>query len=251
MGCGWRLEVNDLNTGALKRFTVTVLKIGCGIVFATLIVSFAVWGVLTVRENSEEAANAPLATLKNWPETAAISNAMCRLRTVWRTGTVYYQFEVEGYPPVVINFLDKDGFKLFQHGLPLSEMAQVIGPDGQPSGLLWKGDESMNADLYRRAASWEISWSGFSPAPALEPATPSARSIPPPKPASPVAPKWRNVSLWRGLRHGMSRDEVKKILGEPGKIDDLGFQVTWNYGYPFGGSVTFGRDGTVESWSEP
>jgi hypothetical protein len=231
---------------------------------ATLILGLAVWGVLTVREKSEEAANAPLATLKTWPRVAALSNTMCRLQTVWRTGNIYYQFEVQGYPPVLrqtrehenqaafsINFLDKDGFRLFQHGLPLSAMAQVIGADGQASGLLWKGDESMNVDLYRRAASWEISWSGFSPASAPEPAAPSAHSIPPPKPVSPARPRWRDVSLWRGLNHGISQDDVKRILGEPEKVSDLGFQITWYYGYPLGGEVTFGKDGRLASWSEP
>jgi hypothetical protein len=49
----------------------------------------------------------------------------------------------------------------------------------------------------------------------------------------------------------MSQDEVKRILGAPEKVTNLGFQVTWYYGYPFGGEVTFGQDGKVLSWSEP
>jgi hypothetical protein len=49
----------------------------------------------------------------------------------------------------------------------------------------------------------------------------------------------------------MSKDDVKRISGEPGKISDLGFQVTWDHNYPFGGHVTFGQDGTLQSWPEP
>lgn len=49
----------------------------------------------------------------------------------------------------------------------------------------------------------------------------------------------------------MSKDDVTRILGAPGKVSDLGFQVTWYYGYPSGGEVTFGQDDKVTSWSEP
>lgn len=150
-----------------------------------------------------------------------------------------------------INFLDKDGFRLFQHRVALAETAGEIGPDGQPEGVSWKDDEFMTVDLYRRAASWELNWSGFSSASPVEAATPPAPSVPLRKPASPATPKWRDVSLWRGLSHGMSKDDVKRILGERGKISDLGFHVTWDYNYPFGGNVTFGQDGTLQSWSEP
>jgi len=60
-------------------------------------------------------------------------------------------------------------------------------------------------------------------------------------------PKWRDVSLWRGLSHGISKDDVKRILGEPGKVADLGGMIIWYYGYPSGGQVTFGQDGRLES----
>jgi hypothetical protein len=139
-----------LNTDTFKRFTIGVLKLACGIVLATLILGLVVWGVVTFRERSEEAANAPLATLKTWPEVTALSNTKCGLRTVWRVGNIYYQFDVQGYPPVlrqtrehenqaafIIGFLDKDGFRLFQHILALADMTQVVDADGQTGGLSW------------------------------------------------------------------------------------------------------------------
>jgi hypothetical protein len=266
--------VKTLSTGTFKRFTIAVLKLACGIALAALILGLAAWGIVSFRERSEEAANAPLATLRTWPEVtvSALANIKVRLQTVWRSGNIYYQFDVQGYPSELrqameresqaaftINFLDSDGFRLFEHRLPIAEMSRAVGADGQPTGASWKGDESIVADLYRRAARWELGWFGFAPAPAQGPAAPSAPSVPLrkpvslplPKPVSPARPRWKDVSVWRGLSHGMSQDDVKRILGEPEKVSDLGFQVTWYYGYPFGGEVTFSQDGRVSSWSEP
>ena len=263
-----------MSTGAIKRFAIAALKLACGIALATLILGLAVWGILAFRERLDEAANAPLATLKTWPEVtvSALANIRVRLRTVWRSGNIYYQFDVQGYPPELrqamegqtqaaftINFLDSDGFRLFEHRVPLAETSGTVGTDGQPAGVSWKGDEPMAADLYRRATRWELSWFGFAPAPAPGPATPSAPSVPLrkpvsppfPKPASPARPRWGDISLWRGLSHGMSQDEVKRILGEPEKVSDFGSVVTWYYGYPAGGQVMFGQDGRLEYWSEP
>src|SRR5260370_18552633 len=128
------LGMKTLNSGGVKRFKIAVLKLACGIGLAAIILSVGVWGVVTFRERSEEAANEPLASLKTWPEETALPNTKCRLRTVWRTGNSYYQFEVQGYPPVlrqskehenqaafIMSFLDKDGFKLFKHRLALAD----------------------------------------------------------------------------------------------------------------------------------
>jgi hypothetical protein len=209
----------------------------------------------------------PWTTVKKWPETrlnAPFTDTTFRLQTVWRNGNIYYQFGIEGYPPVFrqasgresqsafqINFLDKDGFQLYQRQVTLAEMTKVVGDDDQPTGELWKSNEAMDVDLYRRAAKWEITWSGFSPAPSsLNDFTPLP-SAPVRKPASPPTPKWKNKSAWRSLSHGMPKDDVKRLLGEPGKIVDLGAGFIWYYGYPLGGEASFGSDGRLESWSEP
>ncbi len=101
----------------------------------------------------------------------ALANSRFRLRTLWRDGSIYYQFDVEGFPPVIdqareqasqaaflISLLDKDGFKLFEHSLPLAQMEQIMGTNPQVSGLSWKGDEYLGADVYRRASKWELEW---------------------------------------------------------------------------------------------
>ncbi|OGW72186.1 MAG: hypothetical protein A2Y02_00015 [Omnitrophica bacterium GWA2_52_12] len=67
--------------------------------------------------------------------------------------------------------------------------------------------------------------------------------------------KWRNLEDWRSVRKGMSKDQVRNLLGEPNQISHniLGFE-DWIYGsgrYQGGGQVTFGLGASVEGWDEP
>jgi hypothetical protein len=45
----------------------------------------------------------------------------------------------------------------------------------------------------------------------------------------------------------MSKDDVKKLLGEPMRVSVSKFYEVWDY---TGGSVTFDGKGHVDSWSE-
>jgi hypothetical protein len=64
---------------------------------------------------------------------------------------------------------------------------------------------------------------------------------------------WKNLSNWRTrLRKSMTKDEVRKLMGEPDKINVYSLiGEVWHYGYPGGGIINFSKDGLVESWSEP
>jgi hypothetical protein len=53
---------------------------------------------------------------------------------------------------------------------------------------------------------------------------------------------------WRKLQRGMSKDDVKKLLGEPGKISVSKYYEFWYYA---GGSATFDSKGRLDSWNEP
>lgn len=46
----------------------------------------------------------------------------------------------------------------------------------------------------------------------------------------------------------MSKDDVKKLIGEPGKVSVGKYYEFWYYG---GGSVTFDSKGRLDSWNEP
>lgn len=66
-------------------------------------------------------------------------------------------------------------------------------------------------------------------------------------PALKYSEKWKDRSLWRRLRTGMSMGQVENLLGIPERI--RGGDITfWNYS-PIA-SVSF-WNGTVHSWTEP
>ena len=61
-----------------------------------------------------------------------------------------------------------------------------------------------------------------------------------------------NKAAWRSLKLGMTKDEVKHLLGEPGQIivDGL-LGDRWCYPDVLSADVNFKPDGTVSGWKEP
>ena len=65
------------------------------------------------------------------------------------------------------------------------------------------------------------------------------------KETGPSAQKDR--SQWRKLQRRMSKEDVRKLLGEPMRVSVSRFSEVWDYS---GGSVTFDGKGRADSWSE-
>ena len=59
---------------------------------------------------------------------------------------------------------------------------------------------------------------------------------------------WKDRSQWRKLQRGMSEDDVRRLLGEPGKVSVARSYEFWYYA---GGDVAFDKKGRVDSWDEP
>ena len=53
---------------------------------------------------------------------------------------------------------------------------------------------------------------------------------------------------WRKLQRGMSKDDVRKLIGEPGKVSVGKYFEFWYYA---GGDVSFDSKGRLDSWDEP
>ncbi len=56
-----------------------------------------------------------------------------------------------------------------------------------------------------------------------------------------------NKAPWRSLHRKMSKDEVKKLLGEPTRVSVSRFYEAWDYP---GGTVIFDGKGRLDAWSE-
>ena len=71
------------------------------------------------------------------------------------------------------------------------------------------------------------------------------------KPQVAHAEGWRERRNWRSLRKGMSRFEVMRLLGEPGKVSDYYAFERWEYPDALGGRVNFDSGGSVVGWRPP
>jgi cell division protein FtsB len=87
-----------------------------------------------------------------------------------------------------------------------------------------------------------------------------ARSAAPPAPAAaPQHPAGARLTPqtetnWSALKHGMSADRVRALLGAPSRqVEINNGQRLWYYTYPGprSGSVMFSRDGVVSGWQHP
>jgi hypothetical protein len=57
----------------------------------------------------------------------------------------------------------------------------------------------------------------------------------------------KDRSQWRKLQRHMTKDDVRKLLGDPGTVSVSRFAESWYY---TGGNVTFDGKGRVQMWSE-
>jgi hypothetical protein len=162
----------------IRTFFVGVAKVALAIFLAVALLSLLGWGVYAYFQHREGAKNAPLATPKTWPGITVLplDNARFSLSTIWRDSKVSYQFSMIGDPKrvtkardqqgpgtkaggkFILTFLDEAGFKLFDHGVPLDDMTRIVDDKGEGTGLQIRGEFYSAADNYRRATSWEITW---------------------------------------------------------------------------------------------
>lgn len=60
-------------------------------------------------------------------------------------------------------------------------------------------------------------------------------------------PSAKDRSQWRTLKRGMTKDDVKKVLGEPVRVSVTRFYESWYY---LSGTTTFDGKGHLDSWTE-
>lgn len=66
-------------------------------------------------------------------------------------------------------------------------------------------------------------------------------------PAQNAVPGGKDRSQWRKLQKHMSKDDVRKLLGEPFRVSVSRYYEYWEY---VGGTVLFDGKGHLDFWSE-
>jgi len=85
-----------------------------------------------------------------------------------------------------------------------------------------------------------IAWAA-TPA-AAQPSAPPAVQV-----TDTATPAQNNKASWRSLHRKMSKDDVRKLLGEPTRVSVSRFYEAWDYP---GGTVIFDGKGRLDAWSE-
>jgi hypothetical protein len=96
------------------------------------------------------------------------------LRTAWREGTIYYDFQVSpykydylsdtAYNPIghwTIHLEDANGFEITKINIYRSSMIRGTNDNGSYTDMSIKGSVSMSRDMYEQISSWNISWSRY------------------------------------------------------------------------------------------
>lgn len=257
--------------GTLKSFVLSVARIATVIVVVVVVLGVLGWGVYAIRQARQAASETSLGTPKKWGvlKIRALDGVELRLSSMWRKGSLHYQLSTRDYPPPLaaaresgptrgslgepawtLVFSDEHGFKVFEFGVPLSSMTLSVDSTGKGIALSTNDQTPVDAEAYRRASSWHVTWNFEAPRPA---AITRARA-----PAGAQAtrdgvksPKWRDVSRWRQLKLGMSKEEVRQLLGEPESVTESGAIKVWYYGTMRQGEVDFDESDNVSFWSEP
>jgi outer membrane protein assembly factor BamE (lipoprotein component of BamABCDE complex) len=62
---------------------------------------------------------------------------------------------------------------------------------------------------------------------------------------------WKDAARWLRLRRGMSRFDVLRLLGDPGKVSAYDGFERWEYPGALGARVNFDDRGRVRGWIAP
>ena len=88
-------------------------------------------------------------------------------------------------------------------------------------------------------------------APATSPAEAAARAAAAEPACAPALDAWKDRGRWLRLQRGMSRFDVLRLLGDPGKVSAYDGFERWEYPGALGARVNFDDRGRVAGWIAP
>lgn len=158
----------------LKNFMTGVAKVATAIVLAILVLAVIGYGISEYRDSARQREAKPFEEVKIWsPPVHEALGMKLRARTKVVDGMLYVDLTFQGYPQylslpsmrsknadrwIKVEFLDHDGFKLFDKTVAIKEFTSIVGPDAKPDGLQYEFTQMVSLDDYKRWASAQVGW---------------------------------------------------------------------------------------------
>ena len=213
----------------------TTLAIFLALLALTAVIAIFIWG----RDYHDKQQAQPYEVVKEW--VADVKQALSldiRVRTKVVDGKLLASVEADGYPlylkapknknsQISIEFVDKDGFKVFSKSVQISEFTSIVDRNGQNSGLDHQFNDYISIDAYKRFNKLQVGWTVDIKATVEMPST---------EKTSPLA-------VLDHCAPSVSKIERLRRLAQHGVVREAG-----NGEYTAGGkSVYFSYDGTLIS----
>lgn len=71
---------------------------------------------------------------------------------------LYFETRVKTMDKITVNFLDKDGFKIYILNIPINGMTRIVDGDGNVIGYTINSNITMKPELYKDFQSWELTY---------------------------------------------------------------------------------------------
>lgn len=220
----------------MKEFFNASLRASVAMFFALLGVAVVVGIYFLAKDAYDKKQAKPFEEVQIWTlDLKSSIGVEVQARTKLIAGKLLVSAEVIGYPKyfadpsnlnasLVIEFLDKDGFKLISTPVKMSEFTTVVGGDGEKTGLTYQFYEYAAIEQYKRFNRLQVGWNLV---------TESAEQTP--TQALAKAPKLDHCAP------NISKSERLKRLEQNGAVRETGTGA-----YSAGGhSVSFFYDGSL------
>ncbi len=112
-----------------------------------------------------------LSEVKKWKdfEVKIIGVSSCYFTTKWINGEMLYKFSVKTISDRVhisrylsngffVEFMDKDGFKIYKFEIPLNSMSAVVDNQGMAVAYSVDNKISIGSDEYLKFKDWTLGW---------------------------------------------------------------------------------------------
>lgn len=155
---------------AIKDFLKGTLRAAFAIFTALIGLAAVVAIYFNVKESLELAAAKPFEEVRNWQfDLKDQLGTDVRAKTKLVAGKLLVSIDVVGYSKyfsdsgnqggsLSFQFIDKDGFKVTDNSIQISDFSTIVGKTGEPIGLQHQYEENLDVERYRQFAHMKVGW---------------------------------------------------------------------------------------------